>query len=114
MPINLEKEILRGQDIKLEITCYDWDGTTLIDPSTNSVQLYKPDGSGSYTLHTNVTTGFTKVSDGVHRLIWTVPTDATLGWWKAVWTAVKTSYTSKEDSTFEVIDPTSRKAVLGT
>jgi hypothetical protein len=101
MPIDLEKEIIRGQDIKMEITSYDWNEVTLIDPTSNTVELYDPEG----TLIASITdpSNFTKISDGVVRLIWRVPSDASVGWWHAYWTAVKTPYQSIEDAEFEVI-----------
>ena len=84
----------------MEITCYDWDEDTLIDPAGNQVEIYDPEG----TLSETVTTGFNKVSDGVVRLIWTVPADADEGWWRAVWTATKGEHTAIKYKDFEVID----------
>ena len=101
MPVDLEKEIIRGQDAKMEVECYDWDETTLIDPTSNTVEVYDPNGDLKDTITDPAL--FTKISDGVVRLVWRVPSDAVLGWWKAVWTAVKTSHQSIEYAEFEVI-----------
>jgi hypothetical protein len=101
LSIDLEKEIIRGQDIKMQITCYDWDELTLIDPTSNTVEFY--DSAGTLAATVNDPSVFTKISDGVVRLIWRVPADAIVGWWTAYWTAVKTSYQSIKSAEFEVI-----------
>lgn len=90
----------RGTTPRFECEARDYNGK-YFDPDTHSAKIYNEAGEVQ-----KEETNPSKAVEGDREYFyfyWNLPSDATPGTWKLVWTCVKATYTSIEDKTFKVI-----------
>jgi len=91
----------QGETVPIENTLTDYDGTPLT-PDSQNVKWYDDVENGTLQYTDNAPT---LIETGKYRSKYTLPTDAKLGKWKVVWTAVKGGDTDLGIFTFDVIKP---------
>ena len=78
-----------GETVRMIATLVDEDAAALT-PDTQSIGLYKANG----TLQGELVTNPTLVTAGQYRQDFTIPSDGVAGTWSIVWTVVKASKTA--------------------
>ena len=91
--------VYQGETIRIKATLTDFDEVALT-PDSQTVSLYKPDGS----IQGSANTTPTQSATGSYYTDWDIPTDGTVGTWKVVWSVVTSSKTGTAIRTFKVED----------
>jgi len=76
--------VYKNETVRVTVTLKDYDGA-LLTPDSQTIGLYKPDGTASGTDNTAPI----NVSPGIYYCDVTIPSTADDGTWKILWTVIK-------------------------
>jgi uncharacterized protein YfaS (alpha-2-macroglobulin family) len=85
--MSVKQRYYAGETVAKKFKFYD-ETDTLFNPDTISIAIVKPDGT---TAATKTKADLTKISDGIYNLFYNLASDASVGTWKFVPTATKTT-----------------------